>query len=148
MRPPCRCCRRRPAGSGREGRAGGGGLGPARRENRPARRGPGPAGVPILRESRAFWRKRCAPIPLVKRDALCNVPARVLSHRPPLSSPPTLLWLWELPGRLFLKKVVDRNLKWEFGVCFSLFECLPGAAPFPSSLLRKEKAMRKEGVFP
>lgn len=37
----------------------------------------------------------------------------------------------------------------EMGIwgAFFLFECLPGAAPLPSALLRKEETIRKEGVF-
>lgn len=39
--------------------------------------------------------------------------------------------------------------KFEMGIwgVFFLFECLPGAAPLPSTLLRKEETIRKEGVF-
>lgn len=85
----CRC-RRRPAGSGREeGRAAaawarpgparpGGGTGSARR-------GPGPAGVAVLREHCASWRTRGAPLPLGGSGAPWSASARALPQRPPRS---------------------------------------------------------------
>lgn len=131
MRPTCCCCRQRPAGAaGKEGRVAAAWARPGGGTHS-ARRGPGPAGAPVLRENPASWRKRCAPVPLVKSDAQCNAPARVLSHRPPLPSPLTLLGPRELPGHLFWKKLGGRNLKWEFEVCFSPLSAFRGPLPSP-----------------
>lgn len=85
-----------------------------------------------------WWRERPCVMPQL---GFC--PIAHPSHHPQQLS----RGLRSCPAVLFWKKLVGRNLKWEYGVCFPLW--VPsGGRPFPSTLLRKEETIRKEGVFP
>lgn len=58
---------------------------------------------------------------------MCNAPARVLSHSPPLSSPPaTLSWSPELPGCLVLEETSRQKFEMRIWGVFSPLSAFRG----------------------